>query len=230
MSSNSRRWLAAAAGLVLAFAGCDWLFGVDTEPPRCSVEQPADSAIVSGLVQFRAEASDTQGVSRVDFFVDGALLAIDSAPSWSVDWDTRGLVERSWHRLHCVAYDPAGNAGYSDTISVEVVGGGASAVFHGRIDLPTGYFFPVQFSARAGDTLDGGFRLTGGALSRFSWLDAANYELFRAGNPYSAVYERQNSNNDEVRMAVPGDGTYHLVFLNTSGDSISCWARFSLEE
>ena len=42
-----------------------------------------------------------------------------------------------------------------------MVQGGATAVFHGRIGLKSGYYYPVQFTAGAGDTLDGGFRLTG---------------------------------------------------------------------
>jgi hypothetical protein len=214
---------------LLLFSACDWLFGVDTTPPLCTIDSPSDSAIVSGVVVVQATATDTQGVRLVSFYADGVLLGADSTAGFSVEWDTRSLDELSWHELFCVAEDNSGNLGYSESTMVQVVQGGARDIFHGRIDLPTGYYFPLQFSAQAGDTVEGEFRLTAGVLSRFIWLDSSNFVLFQGGQSYVPLLEEANRSSFSMAQPVGVSDQFHLVFLNTSGDSISCWARFRLE-
>jgi len=222
-------WIAAAVCGLLVFAACDWLFGVDTTPPRCAIKSPTDSAIVSGVVNVQATATDTQGVRLVSFYADGVLLGTDSTAGFSADWDTRSLDELSWHELHCTAEDNSGNLGYSETTLVQVVQGGASDIFHGRIDLPSGYYFPLQFSAQPGDTVAGEFRVTAGVLSRFIWLDSSNFALFQGGQSYVPLLEEANRSSFSMAQPASVSDQFHLVFLNTSGDSISCWARFRLE-
>jgi len=225
MSNVSAR-LALVLGLLTS--GCDWL--LDKEPPVCHVLAPADSAMVSGMVLVQASAFDSNSVTCVNFYADGAMFASDSTESYSGQWDTQGLAEHSWHSLFCIAYDFAGNIGYSETLQVEVVSAGGRAIYHGRIDLGSGYYYPVGFTASTGDTLAGDFRVqSGGALTSFLWLDKANYHLFQASSPYTSLLREDNRTELSVSQAVVTNDSFYLVFLNTGGSQISIWARFSVE-
>ncbi len=230
MSSISRYLLVAAGAAVLAFAGCEWLFGVDDTPPSCSIASPFDSTIVSGEVLLQAVASDSFGVAFVEFYVDGALLAVDSEPSYAATWDTQGLENGSWHSIHCIAYDPSDNAGHSDTVNVEVREGGQEEVFHGVVTLASGHYRGVDFEADSGDVVAGDARVVaGGPLSRFIILDEDNYSEYRNGGGYTALYEVQNASSVSVRETVAVAAEYYLVFENAGPDSLSCWVRFALE-
>lgn len=55
----------------------------ETTAPSVSITSPAAGATVSGTVTIAAAASDTVGVSRVEFLVDGLLLASDTTTPYS---------------------------------------------------------------------------------------------------------------------------------------------------
>lgn len=222
----------SAAGLaaLALVAGCDWLLSLDTTPPTCVITAPADSGLVNGTVLVEAAASDSFGVGRVQFFADDQMVAEDSSAPYSGTWNASGLPERSWHRLYCVAHDLAGNKGYSDTISVEIVGVGQQSVFHGELQLSANTYQSVDFDATAGDTLAGDVLVTeGGTLSTFLWLDQANYQKFVANQAFTALFQRDNSAQVSLRQPVAAAGKYYLVFLNRNSGAIVCWARFVLE-
>ena len=49
-------------------------------PPVVAIEAPVDGATVGGLVHLRATAQDAQGVTRVEFRVDGTLVGTAAKP------------------------------------------------------------------------------------------------------------------------------------------------------
>ncbi len=93
---------------------------VSNDPPTVTITGPADGATVSGATTVTADATDTDGVSKVEFFADGASLGVDTdaGDGWSIDWDTTtspaGPVS-----LSATATDTLGATG-TDTISVTV--------------------------------------------------------------------------------------------------------------
>jgi hypothetical protein len=221
--------LLAAGLLLVAGSGCDWLLKLDHEPPFCFWRNPADSSLVSGTVLLQVDAIDSVGVAKVEFYADGSWLATDSAQPFSFYWETGTLPDRSWHTLFCVATDLAGNQGFSDTIAVQVVQGGQRSVYHGEFELPSGYFKSVQFEPEAGDTLAGDLLVQSGNISRLVWLDEANYQLFRDGHAYTAVFEVAAVHEHSMRRAVPTGGRQYIAFVNTEGSPRTVWARFTLE-
>ena len=94
----------------------------DTTPPTTSVTAPAAGSTVSGTVTVTATASDNVGVTKVELYVDGALLATGSASPFSASWNTTGAANGS-HALTSKAYDAAGNIGSSAAVSVTVSNG-----------------------------------------------------------------------------------------------------------
>lgn len=91
----------------------------DTTAPAVAVSSPASGATVSGTVAVAATATDAVGVTKVEFLLDGALQATDTASPYSWSWATTGASNGS-HALVAKAYDAAGNVGTSSTVSVTV--------------------------------------------------------------------------------------------------------------
>ncbi|AND70020.1 hypothetical protein ATSB10_25660 [Dyella thiooxydans] len=92
--------------------------GGDTTPPTVSASESGSS----GTVTLSASASDNVGVTRVEFYVDGALKATDTSSPYSTSLDSTTLADGS-HSLVAKAYDAAGNVGTSSTVSFSVSNG-----------------------------------------------------------------------------------------------------------
>ncbi|MGD2178246.1 MAG: M6 family metalloprotease domain-containing protein [Anaerolineae bacterium] len=89
-------------------------------PPGVTITNPADGATVSGTVSVTADASDDDGVTQVEFFVDSATIGTDSDGSdgWATSWDTTGYADGT-HSVSATATDTSGQTA-SDTIGVLV--------------------------------------------------------------------------------------------------------------
>jgi hypothetical protein len=94
-------------------------FANDTQVPQVSLSQPSAGALVRGNVTVKALASDDQGVSHVEFRLDGALLATDATAPYQVSWSTTATSDGS-HSLTARAFDGTGNVGVSAARSVTV--------------------------------------------------------------------------------------------------------------
>jgi poly(hydroxyalkanoate) depolymerase family esterase len=130
--------------------------GGDSVAPTVAVTSPAAGATVSGALAVTASASDDVGVTRVDFFVDGALAGSDTAAPFAVTVDTTRLSDAA-HALSARAFDAAGNAGTSATVTVTVQNGGGGGGGGGGRLLET-------FSSAAGPD-NPGWTFGGWALS-----------------------------------------------------------------
>ena len=128
--------------------------GGDTTAPTTSITAPANGATVSATVSVTATASDNVGVTRVEFFLDGALQSTDTTSPYSWSWDTTSSSNGS-HALVSKAYDAANNVGTSATVNVTVSnGGGSSADVSGWIvtqanatgtyTIPAGTIIPAE--------------------------------------------------------------------------------------
>jgi hypothetical protein len=91
----------------------------DTTPPTTAITSPAAGATVSGTVTISASASDNVGVTRVEFYVDGALSSTDTTSPYSASWNTTAVANGT-HSLTSKAFDAAGNSTTSTGVSVTV--------------------------------------------------------------------------------------------------------------
>ena len=91
----------------------------DTTAPTVAVTSPGDGATVSGTVNVQISASDSVGVAKVEFYLDGALAATSTQASGTYTWDTLGSANGA-HTLRALAYDAAGNVGTSSNVGVNV--------------------------------------------------------------------------------------------------------------
>jgi hypothetical protein len=93
--------------------------GGDTTAPTVSITAPLNGATVAGTVSINATASDNVGVTKVEFYVDGALKSTDMTSPYSYSWDSTSVANGS-HALTAKAYDAALNVGTSTAVNVTV--------------------------------------------------------------------------------------------------------------
>jgi hypothetical protein len=89
-------------------------------PPTTSITSPTNYATVSGTVSINASASDNVGVTKVEFYLNGALVATDTTTPYVYSWNTSSLAA-GVYTMQTKAYDAAGNVGQSSIVTVTVV-------------------------------------------------------------------------------------------------------------
>ncbi|MEM1556709.1 MAG: S8 family serine peptidase [Candidatus Bathyarchaeia archaeon] len=85
------------------------IVGTDNTPPTVSIVKPKNKQIVSKVTDIIVSASDESGISKVEFYVDGGLIAVVSAEPYTYGWDTK-TVKNGWHTITVKAYDSFGNS------------------------------------------------------------------------------------------------------------------------
>jgi hypothetical protein len=89
----------------------------DATPPVVTITSPTNGFAISGRVLgIAAQAGDNVGVSAVEFYLDGKLIATDTGAPYSANVNTRKM-GKGTHSIRARALDAAGNAG-EQTISV----------------------------------------------------------------------------------------------------------------
>lgn len=157
----------------------------DTTLPTVAITSPASGAVVSGsALTISASASDNVGVARVEFSVEGNVVATDSTLPYTTSWDTRSVPNGS-RTVTATAFDAAGNfRSISRTITVSNTTTTATSSATGlraeALPLPTGYSWTSPALTTVIDVFSGGtmtgYRATGTA-SVASFEDYAS-ELF----------------------------------------------------
>lgn len=106
----------AAAGIKAAQAKAT---PSDSQAPTAAITSPAGSSSVSGNVTVTVDAADNLGVDRVELQANGTVVGTDSASPFSFSWNSTGAPS-GMSTLVATAYDKAGNAGASTSVSVNV--------------------------------------------------------------------------------------------------------------
>ena len=90
---------------------------VDTAPPSVSITSPGNGTTVSGAITVTANATDDVGVTKVEFYLDGALQATDIISPYTWSWNS-GLTSNGSHTITAKAYDAAGNSTASSAVNI----------------------------------------------------------------------------------------------------------------
>jgi pseudomonalisin len=143
--------------------------GGDTTPPTTSITAPANGATVSGTVSVTASASDNVGVTKVEFYLDGALKSTSTTSPYSWSFNTTTVANGS-HTLQSKAYDAAGNVGSSATITVTVSNTGTPQQLIGNPGFENGSASPAPWTTTAG-VIDNSTGEAAHSGSWKAWLD-----------------------------------------------------------
>lgn len=103
----------AAASSATTVQGTFVIAAADSTPPTVTITSPASGSKITGSrTTVTASASDNTGVAKVEFYVNGALMATDTSTPYSFNWNTRKMASGSYN-ITAKAYDAAGNAASS---------------------------------------------------------------------------------------------------------------------
>ena len=98
----------------------------DVTPPEISHTYPVQGSSLRGAVTVSCNASDDVGVSLVEFYVNGAMVAAVNTAPYNYVWDTTAVANGSY-TLTTKAYDAAGNVGQAGNLLVSVFNAAPSA-------------------------------------------------------------------------------------------------------
>lgn len=92
---------------------------MDLSTPQLSLTNPKPGDKMKGMIKLEAAASDDVALERVEFYIDGALAAIEKVSPYSASYDTNKLAKGD-HKIFAVAYDAAGNRSQTAEMSFSV--------------------------------------------------------------------------------------------------------------
>ena len=92
--------------------GAAWSTSTDTTAPTATASESG----TTGTITLSATATDNVGVTKVEFYIDGALVGTDTTSPYSVTYNSASLANGT-HSLVAKAYDAAGNIGTSTAVS-----------------------------------------------------------------------------------------------------------------
>jgi Leucine-rich repeat (LRR) protein len=98
-------------------ADAGWLDLVDyvaipppDNPPAATISSPANGVTVSGTVSIQASATDDNGVSKLELYIDGSIVATCAASVCAYTWDTLSF-SNDKHVITALAYDTINQIG-----------------------------------------------------------------------------------------------------------------------
>jgi hypothetical protein len=102
--------------------------GGNPTPPVVSLSAPAPNATIGSLATVWAAASDSTGIAKIQFSLDGVTLGspVTSAP-FAITWDTTTAANGA-HTLTATAWNGAGSSANSAPVTVSVDNSGNPAV------------------------------------------------------------------------------------------------------
>ncbi len=123
--------------------------GGDTTSPTISASESG----TSGTITLSATASDNVGVTKVEFYIDGALQSTDTSSPYSVTVNSAALANGS-HSVTADAYDAAGNVGTSNPVNFSISNAGSGDTTPPTVTATeSGTSGTISFSATASDNV-----------------------------------------------------------------------------
>ena len=119
-AGSSSTTVANPIGLVLSRFGVtvDSSEGPVDNPPTVTITNPSDGATVSSTVSVTADASDDNGVTQVEFFLDDSSIGVDTTAPYEISWNSTSVADGP-HTIEAVATDTIGQTA-SDSVNVTV--------------------------------------------------------------------------------------------------------------
>ena len=196
----------------------------DTTPPTVILTNPAGGATVSATVTITADASDSSGITQVQFLVDGVLLSTDTTTPYSASWDTTATSNGA-HNLTAQATDGAGNVGTSAAVNVTVDNSALPApeLSLSVSGVPANINRGDEFTATATVTNTGGATASGATVT-VTWSPGQMLRLENPRNPTQSVASVAPGGSSSVSWLMQGDkegsGTITFMLEDSGGATV----------
>ena len=105
--------------------GLAWSASADTTAPTATATETG----TSGTITLSATATDNVGVTKVEFYIDGALKGTSTTAPYSITTNSALLLNGS-HTLVAKAYDATGNVGSSTAVAFTVSNAASATTYY----------------------------------------------------------------------------------------------------
>jgi len=236
------RWLlgslvaALAAGLLLLACEENTPTEADEEAPTVQVTYPPGNTSVSGIILITAQATDNESVERVEFYINEQLKITTQEEPYQYSWETLILENGSKHTIVAKAFDPSGNMGTSEEVSVvvnnEINDPPTATILSPDDSTSFALGEAVQFSGEGRDAL--GTTLRNDQLSWFSDRDGylgtgANLLLDNLSAEWHTITliatdDRDLSSSDSVAIYVSTEAELIQLTFDAADAEYACWS------
>jgi RHS repeat-associated protein len=170
--------------------------------PITSVAAPLGGSTVRGTAPFSAAASDDGRVDKVEFLVNGAVIATDTSAPFDINWSTTTNGPKT---LTVRATDNAGNVTTSDAVTVTVDNTGSPT---------TSLTAPANGASVSGTTAVSASASDDTAVSRVEFFLNGTRFAESIASPYNAAW-------NTLDPALPAyDGTHELTSRATDSSGL----------
>ena len=225
-----------AAGFILLACEKDTPTEADEQAPAVQVTYPPSNTSVGGIILITAQATDNESVERVEFYINEELKIASQQEPYQYSWETLILENGSKHTIVAKAYDPSGNMGTSEEVSV-VVNNEINDPPLATILVPedsTSFALgePVQFTGEGRDALGTTLR-----NDQLSWFSDQDGYLGTGGNllrnnlsadwhtiTLVATDDRDLSGSDSVEVFVSTEAELIQITFDASDAEYPCWS------
>ncbi|OEU75948.1 MAG: alkaline serine protease, partial [Desulfuromonadales bacterium C00003093] len=90
---------------------------VDSEAPSVTTTSPADNETIADTISISATANDNVAVEKVEFRINGTLLATDTSAPFAATWNTSEATS-GYYTIEVKAFDSSGNSSPADSVQV----------------------------------------------------------------------------------------------------------------
>lgn len=189
--------------------------GVSTPPaaPTVSITAPTSGSTVSGTISLYANATDTIGLSNVQFKLDGINIgSADTTSPYSISWNSTTSANGS-HSLTAVATNTSGISTTSLPISINVQ--------NTVVTPPTPPVVSIS-SPTANSTVSGTINVTASAtdakgVSNVQFkLDGTNLAAADTTNPYGISWDTTTATNGQHILTAIATNTSNLSTTSVS--------------
>jgi hypothetical protein len=98
--------------------------GTEDGSPQVEITFPINTTVVNDTVIIVAEAFDNEGITSVEFYIDGLLAGSDSTAPYQHEWDTTPYANNTSHSIYGRAYDTDNKSSISTIVIVTVTNTG----------------------------------------------------------------------------------------------------------
>jgi hypothetical protein len=169
---------------------------VDNTPPVISGFAPANAATVSGTVSLTASATDNVAIQRVEFLINGSVIATATTSPYAASWGSTSVANGSVN-YSVRAVDTAGNAMASSINQLTVANNSADStppVISG--------FAPADAATVSGTVSLTASATDNVAVQRVEFLIGGTVIATATSSPYAASWNSTSVANGSVSYAV----------------------------
>ena len=123
---------------------------IDVMAPSVFISSVSPGEVAGDSVLVGVSATDNDRVTKVEYLIDGNVVATLNSALWSANLNL-GLVPEGVHQIQARAYDPAGNNGITVNYPITVDHTGPDITLNSPIAATNAATVSFSFSSEAGD-------------------------------------------------------------------------------